>query len=71
MTTFGREKKILFLLYVPMLVASDINTKNRRCSFLKKENDNTGITEAQSPVPGMLKHLRHIIYTALHTQVKS
>lgn len=54
-----------------MLVASDKNTKNLHCSFLKKENDNAGITEAQSPVPGMLKHPRHIIYTALHVQVKS
>lgn len=52
-----------------MLVALDINTRNWHCSFLKKENYNSGITEAQSHMPGMLKYPRHIIYTAYCVQV--
>lgn len=68
--TFGIETGTLFLLYIPMLVVSDINITNWHCSFLKKENDNTGITEAHSHSTGMLNYGRHIIHTACCVQVK-
>lgn len=53
--------------------ASGLGYKHKELELfiLEKENDNAGITEAQSHVSGMLKHPRHIIYTAYCVQVKS